>query len=285
MAEKQRERSIYKSREGRHIVAAWCEEQLERLEGAERREIPTSLGPTHVVTLGAGRDVLFMAGMNSCSASSLRVLSLLATSYRVHGLDIPGQPGLSAPVRPKSPSSYSIWLGEACTALGIEEPLIVGHSLGALAALTAAAGATPVAGIVLAAPAGIMRLSVPPRTLAPSSRWLARPTLRNSRRLLEVMTAPRFRPSERLVEWMYVVARHARPSLTPKPLPAWTLRAVRVPGVVVCGRHDPFVPPGRAGRLVDALPTARVVIKECGHLIPEEDPGALLEALGTLPGA
>lgn len=284
MADKRGGRDIYRSREGRKIVAAWCEEQLERLEGSERAQIETSLGDTHVVTLGAGRDVIFLAGTAFNSATSLRVLSLMATSYRVHALDLPGQPGLSSAEPPESSSAYSRWFAETMRALGVEDPIVVGHSLGGLVTLAAAAGQASVAGFVIAAPAGILRLAIPPRALAPALRWMGRPSLRNARAVLNGMTAPRFRPPDRLVEWMHIVARHTRTSRAPKPLPPWTLRAVRAPGVVVLGRHDPFVPPGRAGKIVDALPTARIEIKECGHLVTEEDPGTLLEAVGTLAG-
>jgi pimeloyl-ACP methyl ester carboxylesterase len=129
--------------------------------GATCRDLDTSLGTTRVMTLG-GPDVVLLPGTNFSTATSLKLLALVGREHRAIGVDLPGQPGLSAALRPDDRDSYGVWLGEVVCGLGLERPIVVGHSLSGRAALVIARGDTSIEGLVLVAPAGLIRLRVGP---------------------------------------------------------------------------------------------------------------------------
>jgi pimeloyl-ACP methyl ester carboxylesterase len=58
------------------------------------------------------------------------------------------------------------------------------------------------------------------------------------------------------------------------------LPAIACPTLVVVGADDALTPPDRAAEIADAIPGARrVVVPDCGHLSPLEQPQAVTEAL------
>jgi pimeloyl-ACP methyl ester carboxylesterase len=58
------------------------------------------------------------------------------------------------------------------------------------------------------------------------------------------------------------------------------LAAMACPTLVVVGADDALTPPDRATEMADAIPRARrVVVPDCGHLSPLEQPQAITEAL------
>ncbi|MFJ8719695.1 alpha/beta fold hydrolase [Streptomyces violaceus] len=163
-------------------------------------------------------------------------------------LDVPGQPGLSADVRPRRGRSewYGRWLTEALEQAVPGPDLVVGHSLGG--AVVLASDSPRIAGRLLLSSAGLVRLRVPPGVVAATAPWLARPTPASTARVLRRMVAPGGRLPDELTEWMTPVARTCHSSLAPPPLPPELLAERRsVPCVVATGRHDVFLPPQRLG--------------------------------------
>lgn len=65
------------------------------------------------------------------------------------------------------------------------------------------------------------------------------------------------------------------------------LRAYEGPAVVVWGADDAFLSPSWGTRLADDLPGSgpMVLVPFCGHLVPEEEPGAVAEAVRTVLAA
>jgi pimeloyl-ACP methyl ester carboxylesterase len=58
------------------------------------------------------------------------------------------------------------------------------------------------------------------------------------------------------------------------------LPAIACPTLVVVGADDALTPPDRAAEIADAIPGARrVVVSDCGHLSPLEQPQAVTDAL------
>ena len=113
---------------------------------------------------------------------------------------------------------------------------------------------------------------------------LLRPTPARSARLLAEMHARGRAPSREHVEWMTLVARHARTSLAPPPLPPGVLDRWRdTPRAVLCGAQDCFlqVPP-LAGAVRTKLGVDRDGVEGAGHLTPEDQPGRIAEAVCAL---
>lgn len=232
-----------------------------------------------MVSVGEGSPaVVVLAGTNFNAATCLPWATALARRWSVWVLDVPGQPGLSAAERPGRGGLawYGRWLGEFLDRAGTGPVVILGHSLGGGIAL--ACDSPWVAGRVLIAPAGVVRLRVTGSVLAATMPWLTRPTGSRSARLLRLMHGPGHQPSPVLTEWMTLVARECRSSLAPSPLPVAALRhAVGVPMVVVTGECDVFLPPSRLQEAVSrSLAVDVEVLPGAGHLAPDEYPEQLV---------
>ncbi|MFD8410496.1 alpha/beta fold hydrolase [Streptomyces sp. NPDC059650] len=269
--------SIYRSRQGEAAVRRWCLDRLDRWQRPhERAEFTAAGARTHVVTAGSGPvTVVHVPGTNFNAAVSLPLAeALCAAGHRVVLPDVPGQPGLSSGVR--GPGSgrlswYGEWLGEVLDTVGGAggegAVTVMGHSFGAAIALSCPS--LRAERLVLLSPGGFGRLRLTPRLLAVSAAWYVCPAPARSARLLRAMGAPGYVPRPDLVEWMTLVARHARSSGAPGLAEARR----RVSYQVVTGAHDTFLPPRRLGPAVRArLGTGLDVVADAGHLLVEERP-------------
>ncbi|MBO0870631.1 MAG: alpha/beta hydrolase, partial [Micromonosporaceae bacterium] len=196
-------------------------------------------------------QVVVVPGTAANAAVALPWLRALAARWATTVVDLPGQPGLSAPYRPRRGRSawYGRLLDEVLAAMDLDQVVLVGNSLGAAVAL--AAGSPRVAARVLVSPAGFIRLTVDATLVLASARWLLRPTTEHTSRMLRLFVAPGEVPPGIDVAWMTLVAASCRTTLAPPPLPAKLLaaRADR-PCLVGVGEHDRFLPPRRLAPVV-----------------------------------
>ncbi|PJE94472.1 alpha/beta hydrolase [Streptomyces carminius] len=279
--------SVYRDADARRVVREWCADRLGRWPVPHRTLVhPTGAGDAHVLVAGeageaAGRAdrpaVLLVPGTNFSAAACLPLIEALAARGPVYVPDLPGQPGLSAPGRPRRDRTawYGRWLAEVLDGVVARPAVMVGHSLGGAAVL--ACDSPHMVGRVALSPAGLVRLRVTGRVLGATLPWLLRPDEARSAALLRVMSGPGAEPSAESAEWMTLVARNCRSTLAPPPLPRPVVaRCRRVPAAVAVGEHDVFLPPRRlvpaAGRLLGVR--ARV-LPGAGHLLPEERPEEL----------
>ncbi|MER7098671.1 alpha/beta fold hydrolase [Streptomyces humidus] len=160
-----------------------------------------------------------MPGTITNGAVYRHIAEALAARWPTVVLDVPGQPGLSADIRPCRGRSawYGQWLTEALDQTVPGEALVVGHSLGG--AIVLASASLRIAWRVVLSSAGLVRLLVPPAVLVRAVPWLTRPTVPRAARMLRPMVAPGGRVPDELAEWMALVARCCRSSLAPPPLP------------------------------------------------------------------
>ncbi|WP_063131324.1 alpha/beta fold hydrolase [Nocardia fusca] len=283
--------SAYINTPSGEVIGLWCTEQLQEWRTAHRRwTITTTAGPTRVVALGhehkSGPTVVVVPGTNMNTAAARPFLAELATRYRVIAVDVPGQPGLSAPQRPRRNrlAWYGRWLDEVLEQTAPDAAVLLGHSLGGAIAL--ACPSERITGRVLVAPAGLVRLKVPLRLLAATLAWLAAPSPERAHRLLRLMTGPTHPVAPQLAEWMTLVARYCRTTLAPAPLaPALLDRCRSTPCVVAVGAHDIFLPPDRLEPAVrDLLGSELRVLEGCGHLALDDDPASVVELVNDLTG-
>ncbi|MDA3643375.1 alpha/beta hydrolase [Saccharopolyspora indica] len=273
---------IYRGEQGRKAIQRWCADQLDAWPVPHQRQLISVTGAsTHLVTAGTGaQTAVFVPGTNFCAAACLPLATALAERCRVVVVDLPGQPGLSDGRRipaPQRHSWYGRWLAEVIDQVSESPVVLVGHSLGAAIAL---ATASPlVSRQVLLSPGGLVRARITPGILAASSTWLLRRRPADSARLLATMLAPGDLPRPELVEWMTLIARHARSSLDPAP----ALVADRaVDRIVAVGDHDRYFPSrplAAATRRTLGLPLS--VLPSAGHLITEGQPGQLADLIAT----
>jgi pimeloyl-ACP methyl ester carboxylesterase len=269
---------LYRAPAGRQRIRDWCTARLDAWPVPHRTaSVDTGLGPVHVLEAGSGPDtVVYLPGTNFNTATSLPLLTALASRCRVVSVDLPGQPGLSTPTAPATAS----WLSDVLAARAAGRPgrtVLAGHSRGGHVALCA--DPAQVDALALLDPAGLVRVGVTARLLRTAVPWVLRPSDARSAGLLRLMTA-RGRPVDpELTSWLTMVARDARTTGAPGPVPercsaAWRSTPVRV----VSGADDCFFPVRRLGPAVRRRLGCRLdVLPGVGHLSVDEAPDVVAE--------
>jgi pimeloyl-ACP methyl ester carboxylesterase len=248
--------------------------------------------------------------MGSSSESFRMLADKLASAGRVVALDWPGHGQSPDAEFGYTMADFAELLAKVMTALRLERPIIVGHSLGGQVAMTLLVSRPQIASaLILVAPAGI-------ETFSPNEReWLESvqsPAV--IRDLPEATVRERFRaltfePRANLEE---LIQRRLATMRASDGLAAATvlsrcvrgmlhgpvrgsLSAIAMPTLVVFGENDNFIPNqflhpqattaelGRAAR--DAIANAKLLLlPRTGHLVPEEAPDQLAAACLTFAG-
>jgi len=226
------------------------------------------------------------------------VTARLAGRHRIVAVDRPGC-GYStrAPGTPADLRTQAAILAALIDRLGLDAPLVVGHSLGgALALALALDHPRHVGGLALVAPLTHMQDEVPPvfaglTILSPLWRhivaWtLATPaTLRNSRAALDQVFGPEPAPPDfgtrgggllGLRPGAFLAASDDLRAL-PDCLPAQQTRYAELdlPVTVLYGKDDRILDPRAHGQaLADKVRGARLELIEGGHMLPVTNPEA-----------
>jgi pimeloyl-ACP methyl ester carboxylesterase len=246
--------------------------------GAERveRDVPTSVGRTHVVTLGPERgEPLFLIHGASASASVLRneIGAYARAGYRVYAPDIPGHAGRSeARILSYFDDTSGRWLAEVMEGLGVARAPVIGYSLGGLVAIRLAQYSPDrISRAVIVVPGGLSR-PTPSRALPllvdlALYRITGNPKWRH--RMALGMCAPNRTPDSYVVECVALAIEHLYPDRRSIPvLSPSELAEVRVPILVCPGEQDPLFSWRRTAAAARAMPNATVEpLADCGHLI------------------
>jgi pimeloyl-ACP methyl ester carboxylesterase len=254
----------------------------------------TRSGQVSVLSAGAGPDVLLcLHGLGGTKASFLPTVAALADRYRVVAMDFPGFGESDKPIgAPYDSAWFARTAFDTLDALGVDRAHVAGNSMGGRVALEA--------GLIDRARVRSLMLLSPALAWLRERRWapvvrLLRPELG----LLQV--APRSvtdRIVRRLVPgghdgWAAAgVDEFLRAYLTPRGRAAfyaaarniyldephgdggfWTrLGSLEADALFVWGRHDVLVPIAFMKHVERALPAARHVELECGHVPQLERP-------------
>ncbi|HEY2746074.1 MAG TPA: alpha/beta hydrolase [Polyangia bacterium] len=213
-------------------------------------------------------------GAGSSSVVWMDVVRRLSPLRRVVAPDLPGH-GQSDRWHPPDDVTVAMYrdaVGTVCAQLKIERAVLVGHSMGALIALDAAA-AWPerVAGLILVG--GGVRLPVAPEVFvklgdfARFGKWLARVVWSPSTPLdvVERWGAVAFTADEEITRADFrAVDRFDGTALAPK---------VRAPTLVLGGADDLMTPPRLSHEVAASIPGARaVIVPDAGHMLMLEEP-------------
>jgi pimeloyl-ACP methyl ester carboxylesterase len=276
----------------------------------EMARVRTSLGEIAVARAGEGFPVVMLHGLGGTKASFLPTVAALADRYRVLAIDLPGFGDSVKPVgAPYDPHFFARAVRGFLDTCGIERAHLIGNSMGGRVALE----------VGFRYPERVERIV----GLSPSLAWLRdRPwtplvkALRPELGLLQVAPRPvveefvrRFVPGGH-DGWSAVgVDEFLRAYLTPRGRAAfyaslrniyldepegergfWTrLRALENDSLFVWGRQDRLVPIAFARHVRDALPAARHVELNCGHVpqleAPRETHAAIRRFLAAPVGA
>lgn len=289
--------SIYRSPAGAQAVMALYDNALAHWPiPYETQQIPTRYGETFVLTCGhpAGAPLVLLHGAGTNSAIWAGDVATWGRQHRIYAIDLPGEPGKSAPNRPAWDSpAYGDWLAEALSALGLTQVTLLGISQGGWTALQLATSRPGlVARLVLLCPGGVVpdRLSFVLRAIPLSmlGQW-------GARRLVRLLYGDHPVP-DGVEEIMLVVTRHFKARVGVLPLFSDAeLQQLTMPTLLLAGTKDALRDSAKiAARLAQHLPQLTVVMRPgAGHALV--DPAGevldflaatadLVTEVGGLPG-
>jgi pimeloyl-ACP methyl ester carboxylesterase len=269
-----------------------------RIEGFEERELPWRGARLRYAVRGDGRPLVLVHGLGGTIENWRALAPALASRHRVVVPDLPGH-GRSSRL-PGSPSLDEI--AEAALAVaseaGAEPATWIGHSLGGLVGLRAAALRPEAArGIVLAAAAGpsstsraahatltVLGLVKPGKLIAPFRQSWSRSRLgRRAAFGWWGVADPDALEPELAESFLVGPAYHTDTAQAGRALlscdPRADLDRVTCPALVLWGARDNWVPLADGMEYARRLGAPLRAIAGCGHLLVGERPDACLAAI------
>lgn len=244
---------------------------------AREIELATSQGTTFVLACGpeTAPPVVLLHGAQANSAAWRPDIALWSSRFRLYAVDMIGEAGLSARVRPPlSGDTHARWLDDVFARLGLARSALVGTSLGGWLALDyAMRRPSHVAALALICPAGIGRqknflLAAAPYLLL--GAW-------GKRKILEKVFGPAPDPLPAdlaaISGLMESIGRAIRPRTVKIPqLSDAALEALAVPILAIIGGRDALLDShDTRARLERHAPHAEVCFIEDGyHFLPDQ---------------
>ncbi|PZE35827.1 alpha/beta fold hydrolase [Curtobacterium sp. MCPF17_031] len=215
---------------------------------------------THVRVGSSGqpgdRAFVLVAGPGIAETSPERLVSHLDGNGPVHALDLPGSPGVPWFRGAVSIERYADAVEQVIDHLGLHDPVLIGHSMGAQVVVEVAARRPDVSDVVLISP-----------VLEPGSRSVSKATIRFLRSAVHEPSAVRWHgvTTSALGGWHWF--RTLLPAMIAYPIEE-RAADVQAHTLVVRGEHDALVPRSWIRRLARVLPYA--VLREVvdgGHSV------------------
>lgn len=252
---------VYRSLPARRAVERSYREHLRGWTVQSRqRTVATREGDTFVVACGSpgAPPAVLLHGAGSNSAIWRAEAPLWSQSRRLYLVDVIGEPGFSAPARPRLDSdAYARWLDDVLDELGVEAAAVVGVSFGGWVATDYTIRRPHrVERLALRAPGGIGRQ----RYGAILAALALMPFGNAGTRLALRFALGPGRIPEPVIDYMLPIQRSYRPRRD--PLPIFTdedLRAITAPVFVSLGACDRMLDSQQtSARLARLQPAARV---------------------------
>ena len=261
------------------------------------RRLRTRRGTLSAVEAGVGPPLVLVHGLGGTKASFLPTIAALAAHHRMVAVDLPGFGDSAKPLGSYDARFLARWITAALDALELERTHLLGHSLGGRVALEVAfEHPGRIDALILMTPSlawlrerawtSWLRILRPELGLVqPTPRALVEPVVR---RLIPGGSGDGW-AAVGVDEFLrgYLTARGrqafyaaARNIYLEDPDRFWTeLRALGPDSLFIWGRHDPMVPIGFMRHVEAALPTARHVELDCGHIPQLEAPAQAHRAI------
>ncbi len=257
----------------------------------------------HFVRAGEGPALVYVHGAKGSTYDfTLSLGPRLAESYTTVAMDRPGS-GFSGrpPDGANRPEAQAAVLRAAARQLGLERPILVGHSMGAAVALAWALDAPDEVAAVVTLGAYALPLGGPPPWVVKLMRYpavlqavgaLGRSRL--GRPLVRGAVERAFSPTPAPAAYLDIAPRLAlqpaalRTDGADRQMAEEGLAALRprypglqVPLVIVVGAEDRMVPPAVSERLHTLVPRSELVrVPGAGHMPQFSDPDAVVAAVG-----
>jgi len=268
---------FYRSEAGEREVLARYREWLDAWPvPSEALHVPTHLGETFAVTCGPpdAPPLVLLHGSTANASMWLGDVPSWAPHFRIVALDVPGEPGLSAAVRPPLDSdAHARWLVDVLDHLGLERAAFVAISLGGWLALDfATRHPERVTKLALLCPGGVGRQRLEFIFRAVPLLFLGAWGMRRLNALLAgpalardpALTGSPYARFMALVQRHFVGRRDELPVFSDE-----ALRGLAMPLLAVLGAHDAILDSADTRRRVEAcVPHAEIDwLPEGGHLL------------------
>lgn len=263
---------IYKTEAGGQEILRRYEQVLASWPvPAERLRVPTREGDTFVLVCGPedAPPLLLLHGSGSNAAMWMGDVTVWARHFRVHAIDMIGEPGLSAASRPPLASpAYALWLDDVLDHLGLHRAAITGTSLGGWLALDYATRRPErVERLVLLCPGGVGRQKVGALVKAllykPFGQW-------GMRRSIKAVAGVDPREMPEVADYLGLIFTNFLPRRDRLPVFSdEALRKLTMPVLVIVGAHDAMLDSHEtAERISHTVPHAVVTVRlDAAHAI------------------
>ncbi len=256
----------------------------------ELRTVQTTYAPVRYYVGGAGPDLVFLHGAGGVTGDD-PLLAELCKSHRVYAPLIPGYGDSEEAHEIRDMLDFTLHTWDVAFALGLKDPVLVGHSMGGMiAAEMAAVQPHDVSRLALIAPAGLWDDAHPIADLF-STMPYEMPALlfHDAEAGAAMLTAGRNVTDPNFLQ-TYLVTNARQLGMAGRilfPIPerglAGRLHRIRARTVIIWGDSDRLIPPVYAHAFKKAILGAELVsIPEAGHMVTLERPRAVADAIDAL---
>ncbi|MGW9685094.1 alpha/beta fold hydrolase [Flagellimonas sp. 2504JD1-5] len=242
---------------------------------------------------GNGTPILFLHGTSSSLHTWDGLTTLLKPKYRVIRIDLIGC-GLTGPhpKRDYSMEMYLSFIDDFANFLGLHKFIVAGNSWGGMLAWNfAALHPEHISGLILINSAGFKMSKMPTRfklVKSKAGRWLLKTSMPKwmvEKGLKEVLYSPKIEKSW-ITRYQALMLRKGNGQafidiVRMRQLPKTELlAAIKVPVLLLWGRHDKLYPLKQANLFLERIKTARLeVIEKSAHIPMEEAPSACAKGI------
>jgi pimeloyl-ACP methyl ester carboxylesterase len=236
---------------------------------------------------GDGPPLLFLHGAGGIFPND-PFLARLSQRFRVYAPLLPGYEESEGDTHLRDMLDFTLHAFDVCDALALDDPLVVGHSMGGMiAAEMAAVAPTAIKRLVLIAPAGLWIDDAPiPDLFALMPFELPGILLHDPQKHASLLSpGGDFNNIEFLTQFLIGNARRlgtAGKLLFPIPDRGLADRLYRIKArtQIIWGKNDKLIPPVYGERFRKEIAGSQLTwIPEAGHMVQYEQPDAVLSAL------
>jgi len=256
----------------------------------ETKTVQTRHAPVRYLEGGSGEPLVYMHGAGGMTPDD-PILAALAARWHVYAPYLPGYGETEECGSLRDMLDFTLHTADVVTALGLKDPILVGHSMGGMiAAEMAALAPNDVTRLALIAPAGLWMDDHPiPDMFALLPYEMPKYLFHDPEAGAKLMTAGlKMDDPEFLKTYLIRNARQlgmAGKLLFPIPERGLSGRLYRITAntVVVWGESDRMIPPVYGPAFAGAIAGARLInVPEAGHMVVLENPAAIVEAVAGI---
>lgn len=256
----------------------------------ELKTVQTPHVPVRYFEGGSGPALVFLHAAGGVTAED-PFLNALARSHHVYAPLVPGYGDSEEAPEIRDMLDFTLHTWDVVDALGIKDPILVGHSMGGMiAAEMAAVQPNDVSRLALIAPAGLWDDNHPiPDLFSTLPYEMPALLFHDAEAGAAIMTAGRNVEDPNFLQ-TYLVANARQLGMAGRilfPIPERGLSSrlyrIKARTVLVWGDSDKLVPPVYAHAFKKGIRQCELVsIPEAGHMVPIEKTDAVVEAVSRL---